>query len=688
MKNILIIALALFVQGSLLAQELDRSIIPAPAPAKEIQLGKYESFTLSNGLKVYVVSNNKLPRVAFNLVFDIDPILEGDKAGYVSMAGQMLRRGTTSKNKEVLDEEIDFIGASISSSSSGVYASSLSRHTEKLLQLMTDVLFNPAFSEEEFEKLKKQTLSSLANESDNPDAIAGKVFNALVYGKNHPYGEATTEATVKNITLADCKAYYQQFFKPNIAYLAIVGDINKKDAEKLVKKYFSKWKKAEVERFQYETPQAPEKSIVALVDRAVSVQSNIRIGHPIVLKPGDPEVVKAAVLNQILGGGFSGRLFQNLRETHGYTYGAYSSLGNNRLVSSFSTSASVRNEVTDSAVYQFFYELKRIRDEEVTEEELNNAISFLSGSFARSLENPQTVANFAINTARYNLPADYYSNYLKNLQAVSAADVQAMARKYIKPENAYVMVVGKAEDIAENLAAFGELKYFNKIGDEAKAPATSAIPAGLTAEQVLDNYFKALGGKEKLATITSIKTVMKAEAMGRELQMTLAKKDGKLYQDMQMGGMVIQKTVFDGEKATISAQGNAIPVNEEQTKEFALQAAAFPEMQYAEMGVKMELKGMDNLDGVEAYNVLFTFPGGRTQNVFFAKNSGLKIREVSSQDSPMGKVNVVQDYDDYKEIEGVKIPQKMVINQGFRIEASLISVEINKITDDTLFKTN
>jgi zinc protease len=681
------ISIALWLPFTAMGQ-IDRSKIPAPAPAKEIQLGNYESFILPNGLKVFVVTNNKLPRVAFNLVLDLDPVLEGDKAGYVSMAGQMLRRGTVSKSKAVLDEEIDFIGANISTSSNGIFASALSRHNEKLLQLMTDILFNPAFSEEEFEKLKKQTLSNLANESDNPDAIAGKVFNALVYGKNHPYGEATTESTVKNITLADCRAYYASYFKPNVAYLAIVGDISKKEAEKLVKKYFSKWKKADVPKFQFEVPQAPEKTFVALVDRSVSVQSNIRIGHPIVLKPGDPEVVKASVLNQILGGGFSGRLFQNLRETHAYTYGAYSSIGNNRLVSSFSTSASVRNEVTDSAVYEFFNELHRIRNEKVSEEELRNAISFLTGSFARSLENPQTVATFAINTARYSLPKDYYSNYLKNLQAVTVEDVQAMAQKYILTDNAYIMVVGKGEEVAENLSKFGEVKYFSKTGEAMKVPSPNDVPAGMNAEKVLEAYFKALGGKENLEKVASIKTVMKAEAMGRELMMTLAKKDGKLYQDMQMGGMVLQKTVYDGEKAAISAQGRNIPVEADQIGELAMQAYIFPELEYLKDGVDLELKGIESIEGVPSYILKYTFPSGRTQTAYFAKESGLKIREVSSQDSPMGKVNVVQDYDDYKAVNGIMIPHIMVINQGFRIEAKLTQVEINKITDDTLFQLN
>src|SRR5690606_8979191 len=242
-----------------------------------------------------------------------NPIIEGDKAGYVSMAGDLLGTGTTSRSKAQLDEEVDFIGASLNTSSNGIFASSLSKHTDKLLELMTDVLYNPSFAQDELYKVKTQTLSAVAANKEDPGTIAGNVRSVLVYGQDHPYGELTTEKSVESITVDDCKKYYSTYFKPNNAYLAIVGDIDVKTAKKIAEKYFGKWQRGEVTDPTYNVPQPPRQTYVALVDRPASVQSVINIGYPVTLKPGEPEVIKAGVMNQILGGGFSSRLMQNLR---------------------------------------------------------------------------------------------------------------------------------------------------------------------------------------------------------------------------------------------------------------------------------------------------------------------------------------------------------------------------------------
>ncbi|HEX3075039.1 MAG TPA: insulinase family protein, partial [Ignavibacteriales bacterium] len=226
------------------------------------------------------------------------------------------------------------------------------------------------------------------------------------------------------------------------------------------KKYLSPWKKGTEIKYTYPQPAAPKENIVALVDRKNSVQSTLRVGYPVDLKIGSKEAIESGVANTILGGGVF-RLFQNLRETHSYTYGAYSSLASDRLVGNFTASAEVRNPVTDSALTQILYEMKRMREEPVPADELTKAKNYISGSFALSLERPQTVANFAINEERYGLPSDYYENYLKSIEEVTSPDVMTAANKYILPENSYIIVVGKAEEIADKLKPFGPIKYFD-----------------------------------------------------------------------------------------------------------------------------------------------------------------------------------------------------------------------------------
>jgi len=343
--------------------QVDRTNAPQPKPAREIKIGEYQSFTLKNGLRIFVVENHKLPRLQFSIQLLHKPMLEGAKAGYVSMAGDLMGTGTATRPKAQLDEEVDFIGASLSTSASGLFASSLTKHSGKLLELMTDVLYNPAFQQEELDKIKTQTLSGISAGKEDPGTISANVRSVLLYGKNHPYGELTTETSVEAITLEDCKRYYEEYFKPNNAYLVMVGDISLKDAKKIAEKNFARWEPAEIKNQEFPAPTPPQKTYVALVDRPASVQSIINIAYPVNLKIGSEEVLKARVMNHILGGDFSSRLNQNLREKHGYTYGSGSQLTSDELVGRFTASASVRNEVTDSAVHELLYEMKRIAGE-------------------------------------------------------------------------------------------------------------------------------------------------------------------------------------------------------------------------------------------------------------------------------------------------------------------------------------
>jgi len=683
-----IYACLLFAIPFVTIAQVDRSKAPEPGPAPEIQIGEYQSFELENGLKVFVVENHKLPRVAFSLVLDNDPILEKDKAGYVSTTGQLLRNGTTNRTKAELDQEIDFIGASISTSSSGIFASSLSKHQEKLVELMTDVLFNPAFPEDELEKIRKQTLSGLAAAKESPDAIMSNVRSALVYGKDHPYGELTTEETVKNMTIEDCKAYYNKYFKPNVAYLAVVGDISLKEAKKLVKDNFGAWERGDVTDPQYEMPKAPEKTYVAMVDRPASVQSVVSIAHPVALEPGSPDVVKASVLNQVLGGGFSSRLMQNLREDKAFTYGARSSLSSDDLVGSFRAGASVRNEVTDSAVQEFMYELNKIGKEPVEENELNAAKASITGRFARSLEQPQTIANFAINTTRYSLPEDYYANYLKSVEAVSLEDVKAMAQKYIEPDQTNIVVVGKASEVAENLKKFGEIKYFDIYGNEYDPTKQAKLPEGLSAEDVYNNYYEALGGKDKLKSVESLKKNMSADMMGNQISFEVYHKaPNKFLLEAKAGGSVMIKQVYDGNTGSAVQMGQEIPMNEEQLNDMAIESYVFPELIYGEKDVETKLVGVEAIDGNDAYAIEVTMPSGTTTTHYFNTESGLKVRETRVAKTPQGEMTLSTDIGEYKEVEGIMFPHLIIqpMGPGMKMNLKTDSIEVNPEIEDSKF---
>jgi zinc protease len=676
-----------FISVSAFAQKLDRTQKPAPGPAPEIKIGNYESFELPNGLKVFVVENHKLPRVSFSLVLDLDPIIEGDKSGYVSTAGELIGRGTKTRTKDQLDEEIDFIGASFNTSSSGMYGSSLKKHGEKLLEIMSDVLLNPSFPVAELDKIKKQTISAIAANKDDPEAIADDVASVLVYGKDHPYGEITTEETVKKISLDDCKKYYSTYFKPNIGYLAIVGDITKKEAEPLIKKYFSSWQRGEVPKHTYKTPQQPEKRIVAVVDRPASVQSVLDITYPLELKPGAPEVIKTRLMNEIVGGSFTSRLNMNLREKHGYTYGIRSAINPDKVIGKFSSTANVRNEVTDSAVFQILKELSIMEKEKVSDLELQNAKNYVTGSFARSLENPQTVASFAINTAIYNLPKDYYANYLKNVQAVTIDDVQQMAQKFIKTEKAYVVVVGKAGEIAKGLTSFGELKYYDIYGNPVDN-SKKVVPSDVSPEQVYEKYIKAIGGVDKVKKIKDISTKATLSIQGANLEMVeYVKVPNKTFRKATMQGNEAYLMVFDGQKGFETQMGQKQELAGRELEDTKIETYVNYEASYKELGLKLKMLELANVEGQDAYKIELTLPSGTKVIQYFDKNSGLKLREEKTSETPQGQGTEVMSFFDYKEVNGVKFPYRIKMeNPGFSMEFNVQSIEVNKGVKDDIFK--
>ena len=590
MKNKVLVLLLILFTASLSLAQLDRSKLPQAGPAPEVKIGNADSFVLSNGLKVFVVENHKLPSIAFSLVVDRDPIVEGKNAGYTSAAGQLLRTGTKNRTKDKLDEEIDFLGANLSTSATSIYASGLSKHADKIMAIVSDIILNPVFKQEELEKIRKQTLSGLAYQKDDPDAISTRVSSVIMYGKEHPYGEMDSEETVKSITLDMCKKYIDTYFRPNISYLAIVGDINKAKAKTLVEKYFGKWVKKDVPKNTFQNPKAPIVNKVALIDRASSVQSVISVCYPVELPIGSDDAMKTKVANLILGGSATGRLFMNLREAKAYTYGAYSNLTPDKLIGKFSASTKVRNTVTDSAITEIMNEMKKIRNEKVSETELQNAKNLLAGGFIRSLEQPATIANFAINIARYNLPKDYYKNFLKNLSAVTVDDVQAIAKKYIKPNNANIVIVGNAEEIAKNISKFsvsGKVDYYDIYGEKYD-PNVKKVPEGLTVDQVLNKYVEAIGGKENILKVKDKTTKMSGAMQGMNITMTQSQKAPNKSHTLIDFGVGQQIMVFDGEKGKISAMGQEQPMPAEQVEQMKLGSLYFM-LEYDEKGIKTEL---------------------------------------------------------------------------------------------------
>lgn len=667
MKKTLLFSLCfLFVAVSF--AQIDRTQQPKPGPAPEINLQEPNTFSLNNGLKVMVVENHKLPRVSIQLSFDNAPMLEGDDAGVGSLTGSLIGNGSKSISKDDFNEEVDFLGATINFGSQSAYAASLSKYFPRILELMADAAINPNFTEEEFEAEKAKVLTNIKNEENDVSAVATNVQLALGYGKNHPYGEITSEETVNNITLLDIEEFYRNYFVPENAYLIIVGDVEFEKTKELATKAFTPWTKASPPSISYGNPADAQYTQINFVDMPNAVQSEVSVQSLVELKMKDEDYLSALIANQILGGGGEGRLFLNLREDKGYTYGSYSSIRNNKYVPvRFNAFAQVRNQVTDSSVVQILSEVDKIIKEPVTEEELKNTKAKYVGRFVRALEDPQTIANYAYNIATEDLSEDFYKNYLERINSITVEDVQKAAQKYFSIDNSRIVVAGKGSEVMENLekVEFNGKKvpvlYYNKDATKAEKPNYDAVlPEGLTATSVIENYINAIGGKEALEAVDSYAMLAEAEMQGMKLELEMKKTSKEQYmQDVRMMGNSMQKQVIDGDKGYMMAQGQRKDLNDEEIKALKEESAAFPELNYLIAG-DISLEGIENVGDKKAYKLKIT----DEKTVFYDVESGLKLQEVNVQEMQGQTVQQNMMLSDYKEVFGILFPFKLSQTMG------------------------
>ena len=674
MKNIKYIAAAFLFSGMVYAQNIDINAMPKPGPTPAINIAKPNSFKLKNGLTVLVVENNKLPRVNIQLTMDRPPVYEGNIVGVGEIMADQLGTGTTKLSKEEFNKKIDFLGARLSFYPQGAGANTFSKYSTQVISLMADAVVNPKFSAEEVSKSKERTIEGLKTKEKDAGEIARRVDNALTYGKNTALGEFVTEESINRIQLKDVQDFYKKYYAPDNAYLVIVGDVKTSEIKKLVEKEFGKWKKSGTKFAAIEPAKNLPATEINIVDVPTAVQSVIHVGNPTTLQMKDPQYFSGVIANHILGGAET-RLFMNLREKNGYTYGAYSHLSTSKYSPNFTANASVRNEVTDKAVVEFMNELKGIS--QIKPEELANAKAKLKGEFIMSLEKPETIARFALNERLYSLPADFYANYLKSIDKVTTADVSAAAKANILPNQSRIFVAGKGSEIADGLEKLGyPVKYFDKFANPASKPETKKIAAGVTAESIGQKYIAAIGGKANVEKINSLQMNASATVQGMTIEtITLAAKSGKTSVEMKMMGQSMQKIVFDGKDGYIMAQGQKQPLPAELKEELAANKEIFPELTFNAKNTT--LRGIENVNGEEVYAIK---KGNKTY--FYSVKTGLKAGESQTQKMQGQEVIVPTYYSDYKEISGVKLPFKISQNMGgIEMNSDVKSYEINKATD-------
>lgn len=445
----------------------------------KVKLPRAEEATLPNGLRVVLLESHRVPTFTMQMVFMSGGLSDpADYHGLASFTAALLREGTATRKSKDIAEQVDTLGATLaagaglSSLTSTVTSSGLVENFDQVLDIFADVVRNPKFPQEEVEKYKQRQLQQLQFQRSIPQFLAAERFQRAIYGE-HPAGLVVPPTeSIKKITSADLARFHSTYYRPNNAMLAIVGDVTLKEIMPKLEKAFGDWQKGDVPETKIPAAPEPGAARIQLIDRPGSVQTVLQLGN-LGIERTNQDYFAVLVMNQILGGGPAARLFLNLREKNGYTYGAYSGFGGSKFRGTVISSSEVRTDVTEGAMKEFMYELKRIRDEKVSATELENAKRALVGSFALSLEQPNTLLQNIVTQKIYDMPADYWDTYPQMVSNITADDVQRAAQKYINLNSLQVVAVGDATKAREVLSKYGTVEVFDAEGQampEGKKP--------------------------------------------------------------------------------------------------------------------------------------------------------------------------------------------------------------------------
>jgi len=453
-------------------QRLNRA--PVNKEVLQVSLPRPTKIRLSNGLTLLFLERHKLPTIAASIWIKTGALSDPKGLpGLASFAADMLREGTDTRTSEQISEELDSIGGDLSAEArfqqgtTSVNISGLVDSADRLMELMSDIVVHPSFPESELEKYKKRRQSQLEEERSQPDFLAREKFYRVLYGDFPASIVAPTPQSLAAVKGGDLRKYHDDYFSPENAILGIAGDLTVTQAQSLAEKHFGPWRSG---RFSATTlppiaPLSPKK--IYLIDRPGSVQTEIFVGN-LAVKRVDPDYIPLRVLNRVLGGGVASRLFLDLREEKGYTYGAYSNVTGNIYPGILAARTEVRNAVTDGSIHELLVQLERMRQEAVPSEELEDSRRSIIAEFALSLENPQELLDDWLTVEYYGLPVDYWDRYPKEVAQVTSAKVQEIAKKYIDVDHLQIVCVGDRKEIKDVLEKYGSLEVSDADGRPVK----------------------------------------------------------------------------------------------------------------------------------------------------------------------------------------------------------------------------
>ncbi|PYT02668.1 MAG: hypothetical protein DMF60_20680 [Acidobacteria bacterium] len=443
---------------------------PISKEVLKVKLPRAYETKLSNGLQVIVLEQHKLPTFNMQMIVLSGGLTDArDQHGTAQFTAALLREGTKTRNSRQIAEQVESLGASLTTNSglasldSRVAASGLTDNFDQIMELFADVILNPGFPADEFNKVKTRSLAQLRQQRSQPAFLADEMFYKVMYGSHPAARESLTVEEIQRITPDALQKFHALNYKPNNSIFAIVGDVVPAEIVAKLEKTFGAWQRGDVPHTTIPKVSETGPAKIYLINRDSSVQTNLLLGS-LTIERTDPDYFALDVMNQVVGGGASARLFLNLREDKGYTYGAYSRLSAGSYRGTFRANTEVRTDVTKGSMDELMYELKRIRDEKVPREEFDRAKRTITGSFALQLESPLGLLSNIITQKLYSLPADYWDTYTQKIAAITPEDVQRVAKKYLDLSRLQVVAVGDAGKISEVLKQYGPVEIYDTEG--------------------------------------------------------------------------------------------------------------------------------------------------------------------------------------------------------------------------------
>ena len=444
----------------------------APAPLAPIPFNISAPFetSLPNGLKIIIFEDKRFPLVSFRMAFRVGSIYEAsNETGLTTATASLLSEGTLNYTSKELAEKIERLGAHLSAHSgadnSVVSGSTLSFYYPEMIDLMAELILSPTFPDSELDLYKENLIESLKFQRSQASFLADEQVSRIIFGE-HPYRKTSPKISdVESLSREKLIELHKRNYIPNIATLFVVGDVEREELLKQIEEKFGGWQKGSFAEKEFPAPPERNERTLTIVDRKSSTQSNIVLAN-LAIKRTHPDYFAVLMMNQVLGAGASSRLFMNLREEKSYTYGAYSSFDMRRLTGAFEATSEVRTAVTGESLHEFFYELNRIRDEKVTEDELQDAKNYLTGVFPIRAETQEGLTNLLVSQQLNDLPDDYLQTYRDNVNAVTVEEVAEVAKKYVTPEKMAIVIVGDAEEILPQAKTYAEnIEIFDTEGN-------------------------------------------------------------------------------------------------------------------------------------------------------------------------------------------------------------------------------